>query len=259
MTKLKQASENSPRFAFNTPPTELLPDNPLQDATLRKAMVMAIDRDSITEALWGDASFTPAPFNFPEYGDYYDPDRQARYSYDPERASRFLAESVYDGEELVWHITRGFYPNYETAAEFMVEQWRDVGIDVRIKIVDNFSLAYQRPFHLLNMSMSSEFSGDPYRPLWMDWGPQSSRCCASHKTWVPTDAFLEIGAAFEIESAFEAPRQPSPDPVAAGDNRPPGMYPRHTVVPYAPRRSHARPPRQVAGPPVHSPVPHAPG
>ena len=233
VTMLKQSIENYPMFAFNTLATELLPDNPLQDANLRKAMVMAIDRDSITAALWGDASFTPAPFNFPEYGEYYDPDRQARYRYDPDRAREFLAESVYDGEELIWHITRGFYPNYETAAEFMVEQWRDVGIDVRIKIVDNFSLAYQRPFHLLNMSMSSEFSGDPYRPLWMDWGPQSSRCCASHKTWVPTDAFLEIGARFEVESDIEARKQLYLDLVEEWENVTPGMYLWRNVVTYA--------------------------
>ncbi|MHA1567134.1 MAG: ABC transporter substrate-binding protein, partial [Alphaproteobacteria bacterium] len=75
-----------------------------------------------------------------------------------------------------------------------------IGINVQLNIVDNFSLAYKRPFHLLNMSMSSEFSGDPYRPLWMDWGPVSSRCCASHKTWVPTEKFIALGSEFEQES-----------------------------------------------------------
>lgn len=230
---LKQSIENYPMFAFNMLASELLPDNPLRDENLRKAMVMAIDRDEITKALWGDATFTPVPFNFPEYGDYYDADRKARYGHDPARAKAFLAKSSYKGEELIWHITRGFYANYETAAEFMVEQWRDLGVTVQIKIVDNFSLAYKRPFHLLNMSMSSEFSGDPYRPLWLDWGPDSSRTRASHKTWVPSDKFLEHGNRFEASASFADRKAAYLDLVEEWENITPGMYLWRNVITYA--------------------------
>lgn len=232
---MEKSIENYPMFAFNTLNTELIPDNPLTDANLRKAMVTAIDREGIVQALWGDATFVPAPFNFPEYGEYFDPNRKPRYSYDPDQAKELLAMTDYDGEELVWHITRGFYPNYETAAEFMVEQWRDVGINVRLKIVDNFSLAYQRPFHMLNMSMSSEFSGDPYRPLWMDWGPLSSRTRASHKTWVPTDQFLELGEKFEAAQEFEERNSAYLELVEEWENVTPGMYLWRNVVSYAKR------------------------
>ena len=232
---MEKSIENYPMFAFNMMETELLPDNPLTDVNLRKAMVTAIDRDGIVSALWGDATFVPAPFNFPEYGDYFDPERKARYSYDPDMSKDLVGKSDYQGEELVWHITRGFYPNYETAAEFMVEQWREVGINVRLKIVDNFSLAYQRPFHLLNMSMSSEFSGDPYRPLWMDWGPLSSRARASHKTWVPTDRFLELGEKFEAEQEFEGRNAAYLELVEEWENVTPGMYLWRNVVSYAVR------------------------
>ena len=232
---MEKSIENYPMFAFNTLNTELLPDNPLTDANLRKAMVMAVDRDGIVDALWGDATFVPSPFNFPEYGDYYDPDRKARYSYDPEGAREHLAKTSYDGRELIWHITRGFYPNYEIAAEFMVEQWREIGVNVTLKIVDNFSLAYKRPFHMLNMSMSSEFSGDPYRPLWMDWGPLSSRTRASHKTWVPTDRFLELGGKFETSEEFEARHAAYLELVEEWENVTPGMYLWRNVVSYATR------------------------
>ncbi len=71
------------------------------------------------------------------------------------------------------------------------------------------------------------------RPLWMDWGPQSSRCCASHKTWVPTDAFLEIGAAFEVESDPERRKQLYLDLVDEWENVTPGMYLWRNVVTYA--------------------------
>ncbi|MEM9812208.1 MAG: ABC transporter substrate-binding protein [Pseudomonadota bacterium] len=235
VTVMEKSIENYPMFAFNMLNTELLPDNPLTDANLRKAMVSAVDREGIVEALWGEATFVPAPFNFPEYGAYFDPDREARYTYDPDEAKALLAETDYDGEELTWHITRGFYPNYEVAAEFMVEQWRDVGINVKIEVVDNFSLAYERPFHLLNMSMSSEFSGDPYRPLWMDWGPQSSRVRAKHRTWEMTPEFEELGTAFELAQGFEERKAAYLALVGAWEDATPGMYLWRNVVSYATR------------------------
>lgn len=233
---LTKSIENYPMFAFNMlEDDETRPDNPLADVNLRKAMVAAIDREGIVTALWGDATYVPAPFNFPEYGDYYDPDRKPAISYDPERAKEFLAQSDYDGEELDWHITRGFYPNYEVAAEFMVEQWRDVGINVKLSIVDNFSLAYERPFDLLNMSMSSDFSGDPWRPLWLDWGPDSSRVNAAHKTWVPSDRFLELGEAFVQAQDFETRKAAYLDLVAEWEDITPGMYLWRNVVSYGVR------------------------
>ena len=234
---MEKSIENYPMFAFNMLDTEETPNNPLKDANLRKAMVTAIDREGIVQALWGDATYVPAPFNFPEYGDYYDPDRKARYSYDPEQAKELLSQSIYKGEELIWHITRGFYPNYEVAAEFMVEQWRDVGISVRMKIVDNFSLAYERPFHMLNMSMSSEFSGDPYRPLWLDWGPQSSRTNAKHKTWVPSDKFLETGERFAAAQTFDDRKSAYLALVDEWEDITPGMYLWRNVVSYGVRDS----------------------
>ncbi|MGY9034704.1 MAG: ABC transporter substrate-binding protein [Rhodobacterales bacterium] len=232
---MEKSIENYPMFAFNTLDTEETPNNPLKDVNLRKAMVTAIDRDGIVKALWGDATYVPAPFNFPEYGDYYDPNRKAVYTYDPKRAAEFLSKTNYDGEELIWHITRGFYPNYEVAAEFMVEQWREIGINVRMMIVDNFGLAYKRPFHMLNMSMSSEFSGDPYRPLWLDWGPFSSRTRAKHKTWIPSDKFLEIGERFAAAQDFSSRNAAYLDLVAEWEDITPGMYLWRNVVSYGVR------------------------
>ena len=233
---LTKSIENYPMFAFNMlDDDETIPDNPLTDVNLRKAMVAAVDREGIVTALWGDATYVPAPFNFPEYGPFYDADRKAAITYDPDRAEELLAASDYDGEQLEWHITRGFYPNYEVAAEFMVEQWRDVGIDVKLTIVDNFSLAYERPFHMLNMSMSSDFSGDPWRPLWLDWGPDSSRVTASHKTWVPSDKFLELGEAFVQAQEFDERKQAYLDLVAEWEDITPGMYLWRNVVSYGMR------------------------
>ncbi len=236
ITLIKRSITNYPMFAFNTLITETEPDNPLADANLRKAMVSGVDLPAIIEALWGDATYQPAPFNFPEYGPHYhDPDRQPAYGYNPERARELLAQSDYAGETLIWKITRGFFPNYELAAELMVEQWRDLGVNVQMAVVDNFNLAYERPFHLLNMSMGSEFSGDPLRPLWIDWGPGSNRVDANHRTWAPTERFLELGQAFERETDLDRRRDLYLELVAEWEDVSPALYMWRNVLTWAHR------------------------
>jgi peptide/nickel transport system substrate-binding protein len=137
---------------------------------------------------------------------------------------------------LRWHIVRGFFPNYEAAAEIMIEQWKELGINVQMVVVDSFDLAYRRPFHLLNMSMGSEFSGDPMRPLWIDWGPGSNRTDASHKTWVPTPRFLELGQAFEREGNLERRKALYLELVAEWEDVMPGFYLWRNVASWAHRR-----------------------
>ncbi|MGV8938613.1 MAG: ABC transporter substrate-binding protein [Allorhizobium sp.] len=201
---LKRAlAGNYPAFAFNTRPDPV--DNPLVDVNLRKAMVQSVDMDAIVKALFGENTFHPAvPFNFPEYGKFYDPDMPNPLPFDPEAAKALIAKTSYKGEELIWHITRQFYPNYEAAAEIMVEMWRQVGINVKAQVLDNFDLVYTRPYHMMNMSMSTDFiPGDPYQPLWLDWGPTSSRATAKWKTWDPSPGYLAAGEAFAAATKFE--------------------------------------------------------
>ncbi|TKT78353.1 ABC transporter substrate-binding protein [Aquamicrobium sp. LC103] len=221
---IRATASNYPAFAFNTRPDP--EDNPLVDANLRYAMVQAIDMDTIVQALFGEATFHPAvPFNFPEYGRFYDPALKPLLPYDPVKAKELVQKSGYDGRPLRWHITRQFYPNYEAAAEIMIEQWREVGINVQAIVLDNFELVYRRPFHLMNMSMSTDFiPGDPYQPLWLDWGPTASRSTASWKTWDPTEKFIELGNIFERQTEFEARKKAYQDLSAEWQRVTPGYY-----------------------------------
>lgn len=204
VTLVRKQVDNYPAFAFNTLPDPA--DNPLVDPNLRYAMVQGVNMDEIVASLFGDATFHPAvPFNFPEYGRFYDPKLPARMPYDPAKARDLVKKTSYNGQPLRWHITRQYYPNYEAAAEIMVEQWRDIGVNVQPIVLDNFELVYRRPYHLMNMSMSSNFiPGDPYQPLWLDWGPTATRSTASWKSWTPTPRFVELGTAFEQATEFEA-------------------------------------------------------
>jgi len=203
VTLARSLAGNYPAFAFNTRNDP--EGNPLVDVNLRKGMVQAIDMDTIVMALFGDTTFHPAvPFNFPEYGPFYDPDMPNPLPFDPVAAKALIEKSGYDGQPLQWHIARQFYSNYEAAAEIMIEQWRQVGVNVVAEILDNFELVYTRPYHMMNMSMSTNFiPGDPYQPLWLDWGPTASRSTAQWKTWDPSPEYLAAGAEFEAATDFE--------------------------------------------------------
>lgn len=203
VTLKRVLADNYPAVAFNTRPDPV--DNPLVDPNLRYAMVQAIDMNAIVQALFNGTTEHPAvPFNFKEYGKFYDPNLPVKLPYDVEAAKALVAKTKYKGETLIWHITRQFYPNYEAAAEIMIEQWREIGVNVQAQVLDNFELVYRRPYHMMNMSMSSDFiPGDPYQPLWLDWGPTASRSTASWKTWDPSPEFLELGKKFDAATNFE--------------------------------------------------------
>ncbi len=200
---VRKQADNYPALAFNVLPDP--PDNPLVDPNLRYAMVQGVNMPEIVKALFGDATFHPeVPFNFPEYGRFYDPSLKSRLPYDPAKARDLVKKTSYNGQPLRWHITRQFYPNYEAAAEIMAEQWREIGVNVQPIVLDNFDLVYRRPFHMMNMSMATDFiPGDPYQPLWLDWGPTATRSTASWKTWTPPPRFVELGRAFERTTEFE--------------------------------------------------------
>ncbi len=196
--------DNYVMLAFNTLDIEGDGSNPLLDANLRYAMVSAIDRDALVEALWGEATFAPAPFNFPEFGAYYDESIAPRFPYDPDAAAAFLEAADYDGSEVVVNVTRGAFPNFDLAVEYLGEQWRNLGVDVRLNIVDSWALALQHPYGLLNMSMTTQFDGTPTRAIWGFWGPDSARATRERdRSWTPPDAFLEAGRAYLAATEFE--------------------------------------------------------
>ncbi|MGU3399933.1 ABC transporter substrate-binding protein [Brucellaceae bacterium D45D] len=200
---VSRMADNYPFIAFNTRPDP--EDNPLVDPSLRYALVQGVDMKAITAALWGDETYHPeVPFNFEEYGKFYDPSLPVKLPFDAAKAKELVSNSNYQGQELRWHITRGFYPNYDTAAEIMIEQWREIGLNVQPYFLDSFELVYRRPYHLMNMGQNSGFiPGDPYQPLWLDWNAAATRSSASWKVWDPTPEFLDLGKKFASAVDFE--------------------------------------------------------
>lgn len=109
----------------------------LKDKRLRQAMSLAIDRAAIRKALWQDKTYTPNGHQLPSFGQMYNPKRPG-YAYDPEKAKVLIKESGYDGSAISFRLIPNYYLNGVEAAQIVQEMWRQVGINARLDMVDNF-------------------------------------------------------------------------------------------------------------------------
>lgn len=110
---------------------------PLDDANFRKALNLAIDRDSIAEVAYEGAvrpAKTILPPGFPGYNADLDP-----YPYDPEQARQLLAESKYGGDlgnlpRLTLSITGSFGAAVPLGLEVILNSWQEeLGLQVEIQ------------------------------------------------------------------------------------------------------------------------------
>ena len=114
-------------LVYNTLELKEYGPNPVADRSRRSAMTSAIDREALVEALCGDDTFAPAPFNFPDWPHFYEPSIEPTFPYDPKAAERYLAVSGYEGgdnSKLRDELPNGelFYSLAE--ARIVIESWR---------------------------------------------------------------------------------------------------------------------------------------
>jgi peptide/nickel transport system substrate-binding protein len=138
------------RFAFLYKPSlvyehvDLNFDNPiLADKRVRHALIHALDREAISKQLFAGRQ-PVAHTSVSPLDDVY-ADDVPRYAYDPKRAVRLLAEAGWDrtrngvrtnakGQPLTLEIiTTAGNRTRELVQQVLQSQWRQVGIDVRIR------------------------------------------------------------------------------------------------------------------------------
>jgi branched-chain amino acid transport system substrate-binding protein len=126
-------------------------------------------------------------------------------SYDPQKAMELLKAAGYKGEPLNFRVTKGYYVNYEDAAQIMVEMWKKVGLKVNLEIREGASLSWkgvrEGEVALINWSSGIHFA-DPITPLWVDWGPAGPRAYGPGKplaSWVVPEEFAALGKKLELE------------------------------------------------------------
>jgi peptide/nickel transport system substrate-binding protein len=101
---------------------------PLDNVKVRQALNYAIDKQTIVDTILKDIAVvasSPLPPSL----------RSARgdlaYPYDPEKAKQLLAEAGYNGEEIVFAVGKGRYPNDDQVGEAIANYLSAVGLNVK--------------------------------------------------------------------------------------------------------------------------------
>jgi peptide/nickel transport system substrate-binding protein len=164
----------------------------MDDKNLRQALIWAIDRQAIVDALWQGKNVVPHDLNFPSHGEDFLADRPIPH-YDPEKAKALLAQSKYKGEPLTFRMQGGYYANYEEVAQVLQQQWREVGINVNIEIRDNFQQVTEKPVHMFAHSNGMQIV-DMTQPIVNLYGVRGIRTLpdALAYSWDPPDRFKEL-------------------------------------------------------------------
>jgi len=158
---------------------------PLADARVRRAMHMAIDRDTLNNALWAGMAGVTNGFQLPMQGTAYDPDR-APYRQDIEGARALLSEADYDGEAITYRTLNDYYVNSLAAAQAMQQWWQEAGLNVELEIKENWGQVTTPDLMSRNWSNGFPLT-DPVAPLTTDWGPSSN--VQTNYGWTPPEEF----------------------------------------------------------------------
>jgi len=128
--KLKVEGMVTPIFhvvIFNT-------TNPkMANPKLRQALSLAIDRKTLSEALWGGRAVVPTSHTYPQFGPLYMPELST-FEYNPEKAKKLLKEAGYDGFAIRYDTAAAYYTNALLAAQAIQEMWAAVGVKMQINI-----------------------------------------------------------------------------------------------------------------------------
>jgi peptide/nickel transport system substrate-binding protein len=110
-------------------------EGPLQNRDVRLAMNHAVDMDTIIQTVMGGYGSRVATFT-PEYFVGYD-EANKPLKYDPELAKKLLADAGYaDGFSMEMMVPAGRYPFAEQVSQAIQSNLAEVGIDVKLNIVE---------------------------------------------------------------------------------------------------------------------------
>jgi len=160
---------------------------PMDNMFLRQAVVLAIDRKTLTEQLWGGNAIWTRGFQF-EGEEFYNPNRP-QTPYDPEKAKALLKQGGYANEQITYLTeTPNYYTNGKEAGEAIIEMWKSAGINGKLMLVEGAQkdkLQKENTFHVATWSATSG-TGDPDGYLWRNGGSDNAQ--QKSGWWTPESA-----------------------------------------------------------------------
>ena len=171
---------------------------PLDNPKIKQALSLAIDREAIVKEMWRGQGIVP---NGPiAKGDTHYDEMLPPLKYDPALARQRLREGAYKNE-VIFLESSELVANEKAMSETVVAMWRDVGINVKLELLE-FSVVAQK---IRERSLKGMRWGDPTSTL-RDPDGMMWRLLAPgglQDTW-RHPRFDELGEAarFSIDEAF---------------------------------------------------------
>ncbi len=207
-------------------------DSPVSDRRVRKAMVLSLNRQLLTERLWGGLT-EPGTYDFPGYGDYYQ--GRAALPYDPEEAKRLLDEAGYNGEEITIRIVSGYFVNMNRAMQAGLEMWKEVGLNVKLDFIENWG-QMGKEGDAYNTS-DNMWMTDPGGGMWFSWGREGGHRIQDWPNGEVPAEFLALGTAIEQGSDFATRKAAYDALLEYWDEEVPAMLLQRPVEAYGVRKS----------------------
>ena len=148
---------------------------PIADPRMRRAMTHAIDRQAIVDALWAGRTAVPRGLQW----DFYDQMLISDWTvpkFDPALARQLIKEAGYKGDPITFRVIPNYYINQNATAQVLVEMWKQVGLNVQIKMVENWTQIFERgpDRGIRDWSNSATFS-DPVSSIVAQHGPNGQQ------------------------------------------------------------------------------------
>ena len=108
---------------------------PLKDVRVRQALMHAIDREALADAM-GYGSARPTQQLWATTSPFYIPELDSRYPFDPAKARALLAAAGYDkgGPEITLLLLNT--TEYRALGEALQAMWADVGVKLKFDVID---------------------------------------------------------------------------------------------------------------------------
>jgi peptide/nickel transport system substrate-binding protein len=218
--------ENSQVLIFNTAHPALA------DKRVRQALSLSIDRQAIVDALWHGKAYTAQGPQLTSFGDMFIEDAPG-FEFDPERARALLADAGYDGEEIGFRVIPGYYLLGFEVSQVLQEMWRQVGLNVAIEPVENWSAVRDNTPGIYIWSNTFRFP-DPLGQLTLSYGPDSP-LQASYGFWKSDAAFDEACRVLETSVDLQERRAAFRVTMATYMEEVPGTFLYNPMLTYAMR------------------------
>ena len=174
----------------------------LKDPRVRQALNLAIDRDTLNEALWLGKAVVPSTHTYPQYGELYMPELKT-FEYDPEKAKALLEEAGYDGEEITYDTSATYYTNGLLAAQAIQEMWGAVGVKMKINVDDKWTGG--TPEMMARNWSNPMYFADPFGSFGVMWAPDGPS--EGQGRFVTDEAYAESWERFRFSEDVEARRE----------------------------------------------------